>query len=689
MMDQETPWTTCLLTRMLILHLERIGKGDDIDYHEILSGESHVHPIADPKAFLSDHNNWVPHHILKNLILAAENASGTKEITYLAAREYFQAGYGPSVLEIIAKLQNQMEQALYCSNLWATGFANYFKLQCLPPSETHRPEAILLSQFGPNVEPIFGNFAFIRGNYEGLTRLFPVVEEARCIEEISQLKLQNLIREFGGYQVQKRDGRIAIIESASKREVIIARAVSLRTELFSTSPDNPTIPEGLILHPQEGKINVLVSEVEEDPERYQQENSAYEIVKGGTLQTGPLTLTLKRGQFFNAPYSRYRFTWKSKPSRKESPEMVQARMEMIPPLFNHVRELRETHRQLLRFTMENKALAQANEALKGAIQKESDFHGIIGKSPKMQMLFEQIERVAPVDSTILIIGETGTGKELFAKAIHQCSLRRDQKFYAINCAALSESLLEAELFGYEKGAFTGALAQKKGIFETASGGTLFLDEIGEISPTMQAKLLRVLEEREVQRVGGRETIPVDVRVISATNRDLKKEIAAGKFRSDLFYRLHVISLVLPPLSERLDDLPLLVDQFLNFFSMKCKKEKPAITREAITLLAGYSWPGNIRQLKNVIERAVVLDRDQVITPEDIILPEEESAAKVLVGGPQAFHEALERYKRSVIQDALHKTGGNQTKAAEMLGLQRTYLARLIRTLNLKTGRDIR
>lgn len=689
-MDQETPWTTCLLTRMLILHLERIGKGDDIDYHEILSGENRLNPIADPKAFLSDHNNWVPHHILKNLIFAAENAGGTKEITYLAAKEYFQAGYGPSVLEIIAKLQNQMEQALYCSNLWATGFANYFKLQCLPLSETQRPEAILLSQFGPNVEPILGNFGFIRGNYEGLTKLFPVVEEARCIEEVSQLKLQNLIREFGGYQIQKRDGRIAVIENASKREVIIAREVSLRTELFSTSPDHPAITEGLILHPQGGELNVLAPEVEEDPERYQKENSAYEIVKGGTLQAGPLAFTLARGQIFNAPYSRYRFTWKSKPSRKESPEMVQARLKMIPPLFNHVRELRETHRQLLRYTMENKALVQANEELKGAIQRESDFHGIIGKSPKMQILFEQIERIAPVDSTILIVGETGTGKELFAKAIHRCSLRRDQKFYAINCAALSESLLEAELFGYEKGAFTGALSQKKGIFETASGGTLFLDEIGEVSPTMQAKLLRVLEEREVQRVGGREAIPIDVRVVSATNRDLKKEIASGKFRSDLFYRLHVISLVLPPLSERLDDLPLLVDQFLAFFSMKCKKEKPAITREAITLLADYSWPGNIRQLKNVIERAVVLDRDQIITPDDIILPEEESTAKVLVGGePQAFHEALEQYKRSVIQDALHKTGGNQTKAAEILGLQRTYLARLIRTLNLRTGRDIR
>jgi transcriptional regulator with PAS, ATPase and Fis domain len=335
--------------------------------------------------------------------------------------------------------------------------------------------------------------------------------------------------------------------------------------------------------------------------------------------------------------------------------------------------------------MENRVLAQANEALRNAIQKEGEFYGIIGNSPGMRALFEQIELISQAASTILIVGETGTGKELLAKAIHQSSPRRDRKFYAINCAALTENLLESELFGYEKGAFTGALSQKKGIFETAHGGTLFLDEVGEISLAMQAKLLRVLEEQEIQRVGGRETISIDVRIISATNKELKEMVAAGTFRSDLFYRLHVISLAIPPLRERPEDLLLLVDRFLNLFSQKCKKEKPGLTREAAALLASYRWPGNVRQLKNVIERAVVLDRDQVIRPDDILLPEEASLKK-MAGYPQLFHEALDHHRRSIIEEALQKTGGNQTKAAELLGLQRTYLARLIRTLNIQSQR---
>ncbi|MBI3804546.1 MAG: sigma 54-interacting transcriptional regulator [Nitrospirae bacterium] len=682
-MEQQSPWTTCLLTRMLILHLERIGKADGLDYQEILAGDNQLNRIADPRAFLLKHTNWVPHHVLKNLIITAENATGTKEITYLAAKSYYQSGPGPSLLEIIAKLQqNNMEQALNCSNLWATGFANYFKLQCLPPSGVGAG-ATLLSQFAPYVEPIVGNYGFIRGNYEGMTTLFDDIAEAQCIEELSQLKLETLCREFSKYRIERQDARLSIVDTTTQKEVAAARQVFLKTELLPALADDPRQIEGLILPPRGGEVRLLLPQIEDDPERWRKEHSAYQIVHGGMLQAGKQTFTLREGAYFNAPYSRYRFTWKSRSGRKNASETITDCSEIIPLLFNHVRELRETHRQLLHYTMENKALAQANEELKGEIRREYDFHGIIGKSPKMLKLFEQVELIAPVDSTILVLGETGTGKEALAKAIHQCSLRRDQRFYALNCAALSESLLEAELFGHEKGAFTGALSLKKGIFETASGGTLFLDEVGEISPTLQAKLLRVLEEREIQRVGGRDTIPIDVRVISATNRDLQRQVHAEKFRSDLYYRLHVISLVIPPLRERLDDLPLLVDHFLEFFSKKCKKPKPAMTRETVTFLTRYAWPGNIRQLKNVIERAVVLDRDQVINPDDIILPEGEAPQKG-VGVPQPFHEALEQYKRSVIEEALQKTGGNQTKAAALLGLQRTYLARLIRTFRISS-----
>ena len=307
----------------------------------------------------------------------------------------------------------------------------------------------------------------------------------------------------------------------------------------------------------------------------------------------------------------------------------------------------------------------------------------------MQRLFEQVKLVARAESTVLIVGETGTGKELLARAIHHLSPRQSERFFAINCAVLTESLLEAELFGYEKGAFTGAQSMKKGIFETAHGGTLLLDEVGEISPAMQVKLLRVLEEEEIQRVGGRETIPIDVRIISATNRDLKELVDSGGFRNDLYYRLHVISLQIPPLRERREDTLLLVDHFLGLFSKKCKKEKPTLTREAVVLLENHTWPGNIRELKNVIECAVVLDSDNQITRDDIIIHEIGTSVPPAEGGRIIpYHETVEGHKRRVIEEALIRTNGNRTQAAELLGLQRTYLSRLIRQLGISTNSTI-
>lgn len=677
-MDRETPWTTCFLTRMLVLYLEAIGKDSKVDYRQILDEVNHLTRVDNPKAFLKDYNNWVPHSALKALTHAAEAAAGTKEVTYLAARHYFQSKQEPSFLEIVRKLLNNIEQALFFSNLWATGYANYLKLQCVIPSTFDRPQVTILSQFQSNVEPIIGSINFIRGNYEGFAKLFHQITDATCTEEISQLKIETIVKEFDNYEIEKRGPELIIIESRSRKEVAAARKCHLKTEAISFSSRSLSNPENLIVPPQNEIVAVLSLEKSDRPSG--KEQAVYEIVREGTLQKDRLTWIFQKGQFFNAPYSRFQFRWKADHSQKLS-EMTEEQSRLVSLLFNHLRELRETQKRLLWITIQNKELAEANQELQGVIQKESDFYGIIGKSSKMQRLFEQIELIAPTDSTVLIMGETGTGKELLAKAIHKSSGRKEQRFLAINCAALTESLLESELFGYEKGAFTGALSQKKGIFETAHGGTLFLDEVGEISLTMQAKLLRVLEEQEIQRVGSRETIPIDVRVLSATNRNLEELVAAGKFRSDLFYRLHVISLTIPPLRERLDDLLLLVDYYLNLFSQKCKKQKPVIDREAAALLMNYDWPGNIRQLKNVIERAVVLDRDQVITPEDIILPEDESGKKA-PADRQAFHEAMDQFRRNIIEDALKKTGGNQTKAAQLLGLQRTYLARLIRVMNL-------
>jgi transcriptional regulator with PAS, ATPase and Fis domain len=554
------------------------------------------------------------------------------------------------------------------------------------PSASEKPSVIFLSHFGLNVEPLPENINLIRGNYEGFTQLFDYVENATCIEEISQVKIENLVKEFGNYHIEKREDRLFIIESGLKKNVAEARRVYLKSETIPFPYNDPRSQEGLVVNPKHGKVTVLTPQIEMNPDRWKEENAVYEVVQEGTLQTGRMQLVFQPGQLFNAPYSRYRFQWtsKKKPSR-ELPEMAKGNSAIVPLLFDYLRGIRETHRSLLLSSIENKALAEANEKLRTTLQKESDFFGMIGRSEKMQKLLEQSRIIAKTDSTLLIVGETGTGKELLARAIHQLSSRKDQRFYAVNCAALTESLLEAELFGYEKGAFTGALALKKGIFEAAHGGTLFLDEVGEISPAMQAKLLRVLENQEIQRVGGRETIPVDVRLISATNKDLKELVTSGKFRNDLFYRLNVISVTVPPLRERLEDLPLLVDHYLDLFAQKCRKKKPDIVHESLSALTNYAWPGNIRELKNIIERAVVMDRDQKITSEDITLPETDLKSPPKgTGESKSFHDAIEKYKRSMIEEILKKTGGNQTKAAKVLGLQRTYLVRLIRLLKIPT-----
>ena len=310
-------------------------------------------------------------------------------------------------------------------------------------------------------------------------------------------------------------------------------------------------------------------------------------------------------------------------------------------------------------------------------------HNMIGESPRMREVFRFIEKIAPTDATVLIRGESGTGKELVAHAIHANSERSVKPFVAINCAVLSETLLESELFGYEKGAFTGAVAQKRGRLEVADGGTLFLDEVGELTPATQAKLLRVLQERQFDRLGGTRTISVDVRIIAATNRNLEEAIKAGTFRQDLYYRLNVISLTLPPLRERREDIPLLAYHFVAKYSKKCKRLVSGISPETRNCLLAYDWPGNVRELENAIERAVVLGNTEVIMPDD--LPE-----SLLATGPAPqklpnYHEAVNEMKKRFILQAIEQANGNYTAAAKLLGIHSTNLHRLIRTLGLRTS----
>lgn len=328
----------------------------------------------------------------------------------------------------------------------------------------------------------------------------------------------------------------------------------------------------------------------------------------------------------------------------------------------------------VRNALEQRQLRQENVLLKRALGTSHQFGNIVGRSEKMLTVFKLIEQIARTDSTVLVSGESGTGKEWVARAIHFYSLRRDRPFVALNCGALPETLLESELFGHMKGAFTGASVNKKGLIEAAEHGTLFLDEIGEMSPLMQVKLLRVLQERKFRRLGGVEELEAAMRVIAATNQDLPKMVADGRFREDLFYRINVIPIQLPALRERGEDIPLLAEYFLAKYREQMGKSISGLSQESMELLEAYEWPGNIRELENVIERAVALEKTQAILPES--LPEH--IVKRISRGPAAagllpesgfnLEEHVEDLEREYIAQALRRAGGVQVKAAELLGM---------------------
>ncbi len=313
---------------------------------------------------------------------------------------------------------------------------------------------------------------------------------------------------------------------------------------------------------------------------------------------------------------------------------------------------------------------------------------IVGHSPAMQQLYKAIGRVAPTDATVLIRGESGTGKELVARAIYEHSSRSQMPLMVVNCAAIPDTLLESELFGYERGAFTGAASRRIGKFEQAHGGTIFLDEIGDISLLVQGKILRVLQERTFQRLGGNETIQGDVRVICATNRDLERAIADGNFREDLYHRLNVVTIVVPPLRERRDDIPRLVDFFLNRFSRTAGVERPPVATEALESLVGYSWPGNVRELEHLVQRLMIFSGGYTIQVQDLPWAQkptgdqahEEQALRELVSrrldsqaGDRCFADLVEQVEKLLIADALRRSQGNQTHAAQLLGLPRPTL----------------
>jgi two-component system response regulator HydG len=320
---------------------------------------------------------------------------------------------------------------------------------------------------------------------------------------------------------------------------------------------------------------------------------------------------------------------------------------------------------------ENTRLDAENAYLRGEVEER--FGDLVGKSPAMQALFESIRKIAPTNSSVLILGESGTGKELVARAIHRQSPRAGGPFIRVNCSALAETLLESELFGHERGAFTGAVRERRGRFELAHGGTLFLDEISDVPASVQVKLLRVLQEKEIERVGGERTIRVDVRILSATNRDLAAEVARGAFREDLYYRLHIVPLRVPALRERPGDIELLVRHFLRTIAKETGKHVTGITDDALRQLAAYPWPGNVRELENAVERAIVLCDGETLGRGEFPIEGPAPAAAAPAAANGSLDRVLADTEKRLIQEALERTGGVKTRTAELLGIKTSAL----------------
>jgi len=350
------------------------------------------------------------------------------------------------------------------------------------------------------------------------------------------------------------------------------------------------------------------------------------------------------------------FEYLTKPADNDEIKLV---VEKVLDLYRHTREV-------------ERLMAQGNNG--------SDFSNIVGRAKPMKTLFHVIKIVARSNSTVLIQGESGTGKELIAKAIHQHSPRHDRPFVALDCGTLPETLLESELFGHVRGAFTGAISNKKGLFEEADGGTLLLDEIADTTPAFQSKLLRALQENEIRPVGNNHLVKIDVRVIASTNRDLKKDVDRGTFREDLYYRLAVVPIMVPPLNRRREDIPLLVEHFLKKYCDQNGLEPKYISANSLALLMNYSWPGNVRELENVIERAVLMSTGSAVNPE--VYPVETEEEENPMPLHQATREVTENVERQKIMEALQKAEGNRSRAARLLGISRATLYEKLKTYNL-------
>jgi len=705
------PWITCLQSGILIRHLEARypEQASKVDLQRVMGAAESFQEIQDARAFLTDTSNWVPLSVFRELIKVCELASGEKDFTYLAALAYYETvkTQTPTLIETIAILLNDVESVFRSIGNWASAYTNYLQLQSFVcPDETQSLH--ILSRNLPPVDPVLGNMRLVQGNLEGTAKLDPSVETATCQEVYSQLRLETLVNEFGdAYVMTAKNDRFTVARRSTGEVVITGRTIRLVPTLIPIKADRIPAPHGsdeqlVATLDQQGQLSVWTAE---EPVRRSQTHSptqdnhctAIRIERGGILSAGSLSTTVKAGSIYNAPYTHYRLHWTNHPPQTNNAaaagrsQFLTDRRAFAFQLFTHLKNLQATHRHMLTMFLRNVELAQENIQLKQELSAQQETGGIIGKSAPLLDLLSLIRTIAPSDTTVLVTGETGTGKELAARLIHQLSRRKDRRFVAVNCGALPETLLESELFGHEKGSFTGAIAQKKGKFELAEGGTLFLDEIGDISPAVQVKLLRVLQEREFQRVGGTSDLQANIRLIAATNRDLLAMMEQNQFRQDLFYRLNVIQLYVPALRERPEDIAELAQHFVQRFAEKTGKPIAGLTPDALRICLAYKWPGNIRELENVMERAVTLapEGKKWITPD--LLPNNlrsttESAPSLdlaeLVDRVDwsALLKTLETrgsltgllnyLEWTITRRAVAEYGGNKSRAAKVLG--RTY-----------------
>ncbi len=687
--EERQPWVTCFLTDILISYVEETLKGKiGVDYPSLFRGIEGFETPADPESFLKDVNNWVPLPIIRELLLQCEKISGRKDFAYHAARAYFDRR-GQELLSlfgIIFRVLNDARSVLICSHLWAGVQTNYLKLQSFERPGP-QPDLYVLAQFGENARPAVGTMHLLRGFCEGFPRLYSPIEEIQCIEEISQLRIEDILRDFPEFAIQSEGDHLSIRHRASQRPVIEAVRAPLGSEVIPLSQDFwLDMPDAVVVPPLEGRITVLTNQEERDPDRKARAIKAYRVVTAGIISSDILSYSFEEDQVFNAPYSRFRFLWRESARQPGEIPGENVRKEASQLLFGYLKHIKQTQMRMIQYNIEKRSLTLENIRLRREIEREYSFAGIIGQSAKMQELFGVIRTIAETDVVVLIQGETGTGKELIARAIHYNGPRRAKRFVAVNCGALAETLLESELFGHERGAFTGAVTQRRGVFEVADGGTLFLDEIGEVSPSTQIRLLRVLQEGEFQRVGGTTPIRVDVRILSATNQNLEELVQKGRFRQDLFYRLNVFPIHVPPLRERTDDIPLLVSHSIEKCNRGMNKQLTGVSAQAMAFLIAYPWPGNVRELENVIQRMVVVAKSETLGVDDLpreIRREREAPETRPRDLRDIARESAGIVEKNVILDALSKTGGNVTRAAKSLGISRATLQKRIKVYGLR------